>query len=79
MGTRLYFQNDPIWFVPLCIMCPNARGLGMPIFLMLYSADVKSGQESMALRLTIKIVFEKMRYVRPNAIIIDKYMTEFNA
>ena len=34
-------------------MCPNARGLGIPIFLMLCSSDVKSGQKSMALRLTI--------------------------
>ena len=33
----------------------------------------------MALRLTIKVVFYKMRHVRPNAINIDKCMTEFNA
>ena len=60
-------------------MCPNSRGLGMPIFLMLCSSDVKSGQESMALKLTLKAVFDKMRSVRPNAIVIDKCMTEFNA
>ena len=50
----------------------------MFIFLMLCSADVKSGQESMALKLTIKVVFDKVKHVRPNAIIIHKFMTEFN-
>ena len=40
---------------------------------------LKSGQESMALKLTMKSVFYKMGSVRPNTIIIDKCMTEFNA
>lgn len=31
------------------------------------------------LRLIIKVVVDKMRYVHPNAIIIDKHMSEFNA
>ena len=60
-------------------MCPNGRGLGMPIFIMLCLSDVKSGQESMALKLMMKVVFYKMGSVRPNAIIIDKCMTKFNA
>jgi hypothetical protein len=33
------------WNMPLYArMCPNARGLGMPIFLMLCSADNETGQ-----------------------------------
>ena len=59
-------------------MYPNARGLGMPIFLILCSSDVKSGQQNMALRLTIKFNFYKMGYVRPNAINIYKCMTRFD-
>ena len=60
-------------------MCPNTRMLGMPIFLMLCSADVDKGHEVVALRLTLKAIFEKMGQVRPNAIVIDKSKTEYNA
>ena len=73
------FKTNQYGLPPYATMCPNSRGLGMPIFFMLCSSDVKSGQESMALKLTWKVVFDKMGSVRPNAIIIDKCMTEFNA
>ena len=60
-------------------MCPNSRMLGMPIFFMLCSADVDKNHESMALKLTLQAVFERMGNVRPNAIVIDKSKTEYNA
>jgi hypothetical protein len=60
-------------------MCPNFQGIGMPIFLMLCSADKGSGQEGVALELTIKAVFDRLGDVRPNAIVIDKSNTEYNA
>jgi len=56
-------------------MCPNTSGLGMPIFIMLYSDDNESGQVGTALWLTIKVVFQSIGIIRPNAIVIDKDQT----
>ena len=64
------------WSMPLFIgMCPNASGLGMPIFIMLCNDDNESGQVGTALWLTIKAVFRSMDTIRPNAIVIDKDKT----
>ena len=60
-------------------MCPNNCGYGMPIFLMLCSKDYQAGHEATALRIILRAVFERMGPVRPNAIVIDKSTTEFNA
>jgi hypothetical protein len=46
---------------------------------MLCSADKGSGQEGVALELTMKAVFDRLGDVRPNAIVIDKSNTEYNA
>lgn len=68
------------WGMPLYAgVCPNTSGLGMPIFLMLCSADKDSGQEGTALWLTMRVVFKNMGAIRPNAIVIDKSKTELNA
>jgi hypothetical protein len=68
------------WNMPLYAgMCPNAHGLGMPIFLMLCSADNETSEEQTALYLTMKAVFLNMGNIRPNAIVIDKSQTEFIA
>jgi len=40
-------------------MCLNTRMLGMPIFFMLCSTNVDKRHETVALRLTLKVVFEK--------------------
>ena len=60
-------------------MCPNNRGYGVPIFFMLCSKDYQADHEATALRITLRVVFERMGPVRSNAIIIDKSTTEFNA
>ena len=56
-------------------MCPNASGLGMPIFIMFCSDDNESGQVVTALWLTLKTLFLSMDTIRPNAIVIDKDKT----
>lgn len=73
------FKTNQYGLSLYAVMCPNVRDLGMPIFLMLCLADVKSDKENMILRLTIKIIFYKMGHVCPNVIIIDKCMTGINA
>ena len=55
------------------VMCSNTRFLGMPIFLMLCSTDVDKGHGAMTLRLTLKVVFQKMNQVRPNTMIMDNF------
>jgi hypothetical protein len=68
------------WNMPLYTrMCPNARGLGMPIFFMLYNADNETGQEQTALYLIMKAVFFNMGNIRPNTIVINKSQTKFIA
>jgi hypothetical protein len=63
------------WGMPLFAgLCSNASGLGMPIFLMLYSNDNENGQVGTTLWLTMKAVFQNMVIIRPNAIVIDKDM-----
>ena len=57
-------------------MYPNKVGLGMPIFLMVYSDDNESWQVGIALYLTIKAVFRNMDTIWPNAIVIDKDKTK---
>lgn len=58
---------------------PNASGIGMPIFLMICNVDKDIKREGMALWLTMKVVFQNMETIRPNAIVIDKACTELNA
>ena len=68
------------WGMPLFAgVCPNASGLGMPIFIMLCSDDNESGQVGTALWLTMKAVFRNMDGIRPNAIVIDKDKTSRTA
>jgi hypothetical protein len=50
----------------------------MPIFLMLCRVDKRSRQESVALEFTMKVVFDRLGDVRPNAIVIDKSNTEYD-
>ena len=59
-------------------MCPNNRGYGMPIFLMLCSKDLQERYEATALKLTLRAVFERMGPIRPNAKLIDKSATDLN-
>ena len=51
----------------------------MPIFLMLCSKDYQAGHEATTFRLTLRVVFERMRPVSSNAIVFDKSTTKLNA
>ena len=56
-------------------VCPNEKGIGMHVFLILCSNDTNSGHEGIALQLTMRKKFEVLGDVRPNAIVIDKNET----
>ena len=56
-------------------VCPNEKGIGMHVFLMICSNDTNSGHEGIALQLTMRKKFEVLGDVRPNAIVIDKNET----
>ena len=73
------FKTNQYGLPLYAVMCPNNRGYGMPIFLMLCSKDYQASHEATTLRITLGAVFERMGPVRPNAIVIDKSTTEFNA
>ena len=58
---------------------PNQDGIGMPVFYMLCSNDVKEGHEGIALELALTHAFQSIGEVWPLAIVIDKHMTSLNA
>ena len=51
----------------------------MPTFLTIFLANVNSGQESRALGLCLQEVFKRLGSIRPKAIVIDNYLTEYHA
>ena len=60
-------------------VCPNEKGIGMLVFLMLCSYDKNSGHEEIALQLTMTKVFEVLEDIRSNAIVIDRNKTEYDS
>ncbi|KAI5077831.1 hypothetical protein GOP47_0007655 [Adiantum capillus-veneris] len=57
----------------------NQNGTGIPLWLMMCTSDPGTCQESVALELTIRMIFWRMGSIRPNAIVIDKCPQELNA
>ncbi len=58
---------------------PNQHGIGIPIWFMLCTHDVGTTQESIALQVTLSVVFQRMNEVRPAALVIDKCHPELLA
>jgi hypothetical protein len=58
---------------------PNQDGIGIPVFYMLCSNDVKEGHEGLAIEIALSHVFGSLGEVRPSAIIIDKHKPSLNA
>ena len=58
---------------------PNQDGIGIPVFYMLCSNDVKQGHEGIAIEIALTHVFESLGEIRPSAIVIDKHKTSLNA
>jgi len=57
---------------------PNQDGIGIPVFYMLCSNDVKQGHEGIAIEIALTHVFESLGEIRPSAIVIDKHKTSLN-
>ena len=61
------------------VVAPNQSGIGMPLWYILCSSETSSGEDQAALAMTLTIVFKRMSKVGPNAIVIDKSLTEFGS
>ncbi|KAI5077701.1 hypothetical protein GOP47_0007525 [Adiantum capillus-veneris] len=69
-----------VYGLPLyATVLPNQNGTGIPLWLMMCTSDPGTCQESVALELTIWMIFLRMGSIRPNAIVIDKCPQELNA
>ena len=79
LGYWFYFQDQLVCVVSLCRYVPQCRGYEMPTYLTILSADVNSGQEGRALRFCLQEVFKHLGSIRPDATMIDKDPTEYNA
>ncbi|MCO5554036.1 hypothetical protein L7F22_007562 [Adiantum nelumboides] len=60
-------------------LVPNQHGVGLPLWFMLCTHDVGTSQESVALHITLQLVFQRMKNIRPKALVIDKCMTSLKA
>lgn len=68
-----------IFGLPLyAAVLPNQLGMGIPIWLMMCTSDVGTQHESIALEITIRMIFLRMKGVRPAAIVIDKSPQELH-
>ena len=54
-------------------------GIGIPLWYMLCSSDKGSNHEQVALETCLRVIFARRPTVRPNAIVIDKCWTSYNA
>ena len=74
-GFFIRFKNfDKVFCVE-----SNAMGIGIPLWYMICSSDKGSHHEQVALETCLKVIFARMPRVRPNAIVIDKSWTSYNA
>lgn len=58
---------------------PNQHGIGIPIWLMMCTNDPGSDHEKIALEVSLKIIFSRMKNIRPTALVIDKSQMELEA
>ena len=60
-------------------VAPNEQGVGIPLWYMLCTNDAGYHHEQLALEMTLKKIFERMKGIRPNALVIDKCWVEYIA
>ena len=63
-----------VYDLPLYVaVAPNEKRVGIPLWYMLCTNDAGSHHEQLALEMTRKKIFQRMKGVRPNALVIDTY------
>ena len=73
------FKTNQFGLPLYAAVAPNAMGIGIPLWYMICSSDRASNHEQVALETCLKVIFSRMPKVRPNAIVIDKSWTSYNA
>ena len=73
------FRTNQFGLPLYAAVAPNSQGVGIPLWYMMCTNVAGSGQEKMALQLTLRKVFGRIANVRPSAIVIDKSWLEYNA
>ena len=73
------FKTNQFGLPLYAAVAPNAMGIGIPLWYMLCSSDKGSNHEQVALETCLRVIFARMPTVRPNAIVIDKCWTSYNA
>lgn len=57
---------------------PNNDGCGISVFYMVCSKDKGQGHQGIPVEIALKYIFKKMDIITPNAILIEKYITNLN-
>ena len=73
------FKTNQFGLPLYAAIAPNAMGVGIPLWYMICSSDKGSNHEQVALETCLKVIFARMPRTRPNAIVIDKSWTSYNA
>ena len=73
------FKTNQFGLPLYAVVAPNAMGIGIPLWSMLCSSDKGSNHEQVALEAFLRLIFARMPTVKPNAIVIDKCWTSYNA
>ena len=60
-------------------MARNGQAVGLPLWFMLCSCDDGEKHEQIVLKITFKIIFERIKDVIPSALVTDKSDVEYNA
>ena len=79
LGNQLHLQNKSIWATIISNNCTKCYGHGNPTLVYIVcSFDRGSNHKQIALETCLKLIFAIMPTMRPNAIVIDRYWTQYN-
>lgn len=73
------FKTNQFDFPLFGAVLPNQLGHAMPIWFMVCSDNKGKGHQTIALRLTFWVVFNRLGCLRPRALVIDKSIVELQA
>ena len=69
-----------VFGLPLYVaVAPNAQGIDIPLWYMLCTNDLGSRHEQFTFEMTLKIIFERIEGIRPNALVTDKSWIEYTS
>ena len=73
------FKTNAFGLPLYAAVVPNQHGMGIPVWLMMCTNDPGSDHEKISLEVTLKVIFSRMKNIRPTALVIDKCQVELEA